>query len=138
MTPQELATALALSAYAAQQHGQLDRAASLYRASLRIVPTAEAWTGLGNIYGLRGDLRRAIALCRRAIGLDPDFGNAYSAIGTYLVELQRFPEAITFLQRALSARRYAGLGAMFFLVGRMHECLGEEAKALNAYALTLA
>jgi tetratricopeptide (TPR) repeat protein len=137
MTAQQLANFLVLTAYTAQQHGQLDRASQLYRASLRIAPSAEAWTGLGHVYGLRGDLPKAIALCRKAIGLDPDFGNAYSAIGTYLVELQRFPEAIPWLRRALHARRYYGFGALFYLIGRMHECLGEELKALRSYAQTL-
>lgn len=137
MTRRKLAKSLAGSAYAAQQLGELDRAARLYRASLRVAPTPEAWTGLGNIYGLRGDLHRAIAFCRRAIGLDPEFGTAYGAIGSYLIELHEYPAAITWLRRALKARRHRGFAAIFVMIGRMHECLGEELKALRAYALAL-
>src|SRR2546430_8933502 len=48
----------------------------------------------------------AIEECKRAIEVDPSFGNPYNDIGAYLIELERLDEAIPWLQRAISAPRY--------------------------------
>src|SRR3989440_12973247 len=44
--------------------------------------------------------------CKRAIEVDPSFGNPYNDIGAYLIELERLDEAIPWLERAISAPRY--------------------------------
>jgi len=93
-------------AYQAQMEGDYDRAAELYQSSLELHPTAEAHTFLGWTYHYQGKLMDAIAECKRAIELDPDFGNPYNDIGAYLIELGQFDEAIPWLQQAVESRRY--------------------------------
>ena len=75
-------------AYQAQMEGDYDRAVELYHSSLQLHPTAEAHTFLGWTYHFQGKLEDAIAECRRAIEIDPDFGNPYNDIGAYLIRSQ--------------------------------------------------
>src|ERR1700694_6231874 len=93
-------------AYQAQMEGDYDRAVELYQSSLELFPTAEAHTFLGWTYHFQGRVEEAIAECKRAIELDPEFGNPYNDIGAYLIELGRFDEAIPWLQGATEAVRY--------------------------------
>jgi len=48
----------------------------------------------------------AIEACKRAIEVDPAFGNPYNDIGAYLIELNRLDEAIPWLEKAIAAPRY--------------------------------
>ena len=93
-------------AYQAQMEGDYDRAVELYQSSLELHPTAEAHTFLGWTYHYQGRIEDAIAECKRAIELDPEFGNPYNDIGAYLIELGREEEAIGWLERAKTAPRY--------------------------------
>lgn len=93
-------------AYQAQMEGDFERAEELYLSSLELHPTAEAHTFLGWTYHHQGKIEDAIVQCKRAIQVDPDFGNPYNDIGAYLIELNRFDEAIPWLQQATEARRY--------------------------------
>lgn len=92
--------------YEAQMQGDLDAAIEFYTKSIEIIPTAEAHTFRAWAYSFQGDYERAIAECHRAIEVDPDFGNPYNDIGAYLIELGRHGEAIPWLQKAMTARRY--------------------------------
>jgi Tfp pilus assembly protein PilF len=93
-------------AYEAQREGRTDEACEYYRKSIELEPTAEAHTFLGWAYSFQGRLEDAIAECRRAIEVDPDFGNPYNDIGAYLIELGRGDEAIPWLEKAVGAPRY--------------------------------
>jgi tetratricopeptide (TPR) repeat protein len=73
-------------AYQAQMEGDYDRAVELYHSSLELHPTAEAHTFLGWTYHFQGRIEDAIAECKRAIELDPEFGNPYNDIGAYLMK----------------------------------------------------
>jgi tetratricopeptide (TPR) repeat protein len=90
-------------AYQAQMEGDYDRAVELYQSSLELHPTAEAHTFLGWTYHFQGRIEEAIVECRRAIEIDPEFGNPYNDIGAYLIELGRFEEAIPWLPRKPAA-----------------------------------
>ncbi len=90
----------------AQMDGRLDEAITLYKQSIGVYPTAEAHTFLGWAYSMENRLDEAIAECRRAIAVDPDFGNPYNDIGAYLIQLGRIEEAIPWLERAKQAVRY--------------------------------
>src|SRR6266705_5491076 len=93
-------------AYQAQMEGDYDQAIELYQSSLELHPTAEAHTFLGWTYHFQGRIEDAIAECKRAIEIDPDFGNPYNDIGAYLIEQYHYDEAIPWLERAVEARRY--------------------------------
>src|SRR5262245_13289253 len=94
------------SAHEAQMRGDLDEAADIYRQSIDAYPTAEAHTFLGWTYSFMSLPDEAIEECRRAIAVDPDFGNPYNDIGAYLIEQGNLRGAIPWLQRAMVASRY--------------------------------
>jgi len=83
-------------AYQAQMEGDYDRAVELYQRSLDLHPTAEAHTFLGWTFHFQGKIEEAIAECKRAIEVDPEFGNPYNDIGAYpqsgsIALTKRFP-----------------------------------------------
>jgi Tfp pilus assembly protein PilF len=107
-------------AYRAQMQGEFDQAIALYKNSLEIHPTAEAHTFLGWTYHFQGKIEDAITECKRAIEVDPDFGNPYNDIGAYLIDLKRYDEAIPWLERAMEAPRYEPRHYPCFNLGRVY------------------
>jgi len=105
MDPEEAAR-IFQEAYEHQMGGRLQQAIECYRASIELHPTAEAHTFLGWTYSFLGRYAEAIEECKRAIEVDPDFGNPYNDIGAYLIELGRPDEAIPWLLKAIDAPRY--------------------------------
>ncbi len=132
-------------AYRAQMTGDWERAAELYKASLEILPSAEAHTFLGWTYHFQGKIEDAIAECKRAIEVDPDFGNPYNDIGAYLIALGRLDEAVPWLERAIEAPRYDprhfphfNLGRVYLakgMFGRARECFQQALRIEPNYAL---
>jgi tetratricopeptide (TPR) repeat protein len=107
-------------AYEAQMGGRLDEAVEHYRRSIAIHPTAEAHTFLGWALSYLGRHEEAIAECKVAISLDPDFGNPYNDIGAYMIELGREEEAVGWLERAKTARRYEPRHYPYFNLARVY------------------
>lgn len=142
---QEQAWELLREAYRTQMEGDYDRAVELYKSSLAILPTAEAHTFLGWTYQFQGKIEDAIAECKRAIEVDPDFGNPYNDIGSYLIQQGKFDEAIPWLERAIVAPRYEPRHFPHFNLGRAYaakgmltragECFKESLRIEPRYAL---
>lgn len=107
-------------AYQAQMSGDLDRAVELYQQSIELHPTAEAHTFLGWTYHFQGKIEEAIAECKLAIAVDPDFGNPYNDIGAYLIDLKRLDEAIPWLEQAMVAKRYEPRHFPYYNLGRVY------------------
>src|SRR6202049_4038513 len=124
-------------AYQAQMEGDYDRAVELYKASLELHPTAEAHTFLGWAYHFQGKLDQAISECRTAIDIDPEFGNPYNDIGAYLIELKRFDEAIPWLERAITAKRYDPRHFPYCNLGRVYLAKGEFNRARRLFQQAL-
>jgi Tfp pilus assembly protein PilF len=103
-----------------QMAGDLDRAIETYKRSIELHPTAEAHTYLGWTYSFQNRIEEATAECRRAIELDPDFGNPYNDIGVYLMQQERLDEAIPWLEKAKQARRYEPRHFPFLNLGRIY------------------
>jgi Tfp pilus assembly protein PilF len=121
-----------------QSGRDLGGAERLYRESIELHPTAEAWTFLGWIASWRGELELAVEQCREAIEVDPTFGNPYNDIGAYLIELGRHEEAIPWLQRATEAPRYEARVYPHVNLGRIFERLGRFPEAVESYQRALA
>lgn len=119
--------------YEKQTEGLLEEAISLYKKSLEIFPTAEAYTFLGWAYSFQGRYDAAIEECQRAIETDPDFGNPYNDIGAYLIEKGELDEAIMWLERATHAKRYESYCFPHYNLGRIWERKGEWQKARTCY-----
>ena len=127
-----------LEAYRAQMEGRLDEAIAAYRKSIASVPTAEAHTFLGWTLSFKGDYEGAIRECHIAIEVDPDFGNPYNDIGSYLIALGRHVEAIPWLTRAMAAKRYeprhyphVNLARVFVRQGNIQAAIAELRQALR-------
>jgi len=116
----ERAIELWQQAYARQMRKELDEAIELYQESLALFPTAEAHTFLGWTYSFQGRLDEAIAECRKAIALDPDFGNPYNDIGVYLIERGDLQGAIPRLEQAKRAPRYEPRHFPYLNLGRIY------------------
>jgi len=125
-------------AYVAQMSHDLEAAVELYKKSIEALPTAEAHTFLGWTYSFQGDLDAAIAECKRAIEVDPDFGNPYNDIGAYLVELGRHDEAIPWLEKATRAPRYEAPHYPRFNLGRVYLAKEMYSRALEEFERALA
>jgi Tfp pilus assembly protein PilF len=108
VSEQKLSRALRLfeKAYERQNAGDLDTAVNLYKASIAETPTAEAHTYLGWTYSFQGKYDEAISECKRAITVDPEFGNPYNDIGSYLIQMGKPDKAIPWLEMAKKAQRY--------------------------------
>jgi tetratricopeptide (TPR) repeat protein len=120
-------------AYTCQMSGQLPEAIQLYQKSIDTHPTAEAYTFLGWTHSFKGDYETAIEQCKRAIIVDPSFGNPYNDIGAYLIHLERFDEAIPWLELACAARRYNARHYPHFNLGRILERRGAYREAIDQY-----
>ena len=117
--------------------GDYDRAVDLYKDSLAIHPTAEAHTFLGWTYHFQGKVEDAIAECKRAIDVDPEFGNPYNDIGAYLIALGRYDEAIPWLERAINAPRYDPRHYPYFNLGRAYYAKGMVTRARECFEQAL-
>ena len=117
--------------------GRYEEAAEQFRQSIAAYPTAEGHTFLGWSLGELGRLEDAIAECKKAISLDSDYGNPYNDIGVYLIQLGRPDEAVAWLQKAITAKRYccyefahSNLGRVLLSQGKIDEAKRSFERAL--------
>ncbi|HUY27830.1 MAG TPA: tetratricopeptide repeat protein [Candidatus Binataceae bacterium] len=111
----------------------LDGAIRLYSKSIEIFPTAEAYTFRGWAFQAMGRLDDAIAECKRAIAVDPSFGNPYNDIGAYLMAKGDLDEAIGWLEQAMLAPRYEPRHFPHMNLGRVYEAKGMITRAITEF-----
>ena len=124
-------------AYQAHGHGDVNSAIQLYTKSIEAFPTPEALTYLGWALSFLGKFEEAITSCKKAIVLDPEFGNPYNDIGAYLIEMGKLDEAVPFLEKATKAQRYESYYFPHYNLGRVWEGKGMIHKARQAYQKAL-
>jgi len=132
--PRTSATEFFRQAYQRQMAGDFQQAIDLYTRSIDTFPTAEAYTFRGWTYSFLGDYDRAIAECLEAIKVDPDFGNPYNDIGAYLIEQEKWDEAIPWFKKAIEAKRYEARCYPHFNLGRVYEHQHKWEQARECYA----
>jgi tetratricopeptide (TPR) repeat protein len=130
---QERAIELIGEAMKLQMAEEFDDAIRLYKESIALYPTADAHTYLGWAYSFKGRLNEAIAQCEIAIEIDPEFGNPYNDIGVYLMQQQKLDDAIPWLERAKSAKRYEPRHFPYINLGRVYLTKGMIQKALEEF-----
>ena len=123
--------------YAVHVMGGHEQAADLFRKSIELHPTAEAHTFLGWSLSYLDRLEEAIAECKKAIEIDPDYGNPYNDIGVYLIDMDRPEEAVPWLEQAMAAKRYCCHQFPHTNMGRIHLMRGDIAKAKRAFERAL-
>ena len=136
--PRQTAAEYFQKAYEQQMAGQYRQAIELYTRSIEAFPTAEAHTFRGWTYSFLGDYDRAIAECLQAIEVDADFGNPYNDIGAYLIEQDKWDEAIPWFEKAIVAKRYEARCYPHFNLGRVYERNHDWQKAKESYGAAYA
>ncbi len=121
-------------AYRLHISGKIKEAIKAYRKSLSYYPTAKTHAHLGWALSLEKRYEEAIEECKIAIELDPDYGNPYNDIGTYLIALNKFDEAIYWFQKALDAKEYSTLYIPLYHLGKIYEMKGFYFTALKYYS----
>ena len=137
LEPGEQAVVLWRQGYALHELQRYEDAALFYRLSIRIHPTAQAHTFLGWSLKYLGRLPEAIAECKKAISLDPDFGNPYNDIGVYLIDLGRPEEAVPWFEKAIAAKHYCCYQFAHFNLGRVFLNQGKIKAAKRAFERAL-
>ena len=120
-------------AYRLQLEGDYDGAIHFYGKSLEVYPTAETYTFLGWALSLKGEYEKAIAECKTAIEMDPDYGNPYNDIGAYLINLERYEEAVAWLELAVKAGKYSNREFAHYNLGVVYEKMGLWFEAVAEY-----
>ncbi|MGH8703504.1 MAG: tetratricopeptide repeat protein, partial [Burkholderiales bacterium] len=138
LTPERRARLQWEAGYVLHQLGEYERAIEAYRASIADRPTAEAHTFLGWSLSYLGRIEEAIAHCKIAIRLDPDFGNPYNDIGVYLLNTGKPEEAVPWLEKAIGSKRYccyqfphSNLGRILLIQGKVEEARRSFERALE-------
>jgi tetratricopeptide (TPR) repeat protein len=116
-----------------QRSGDLASAIQSFKLSHRLYPLAEVLTTLGSVFAMLNLFAEAIAVCQEAIALDSKYGTPYNDVGAYLMELERYHEAIPWLQQAIDAPRCPNRNQAYHNIGRLYERIGEWNRALEAY-----
>ena len=117
--------------------GRVSEAIELYEKSIDVKPTAEGYTFRGWAISFLGYLDEAIEDCKKAIQLDPEFGNPYNDIGVYLMQLGKLDDAVPWLQQAKRAKRYEPRHFPYLNLGRVFLAKGDEMRALDEFVKAL-
>jgi len=133
----ELATEYFNKAYQLHISGNIKEAIEAYKKSINYYPTPKAHTFLGWAFSLNGKFEEAIDECKIAIDLNPDYGNPYNDIGSYLINLEQFDEAIYWFEKAIEALDYEPRYYPYYNLGRIYEKKGDWYSALHHYAEAL-
>ncbi len=84
-----------------------------------------------------GEIDEAIDGCKKAIQVDPEFGNPYNDIGAYLLEKGEAGQALPWLEKAKRAQRYEAPHFAHTNAGRAHLLLGHTHKARREFERAL-
>lgn len=118
--------------------GDFQNAISLYDQSIDVYPTAEAYTFRGWAFRFLGRIDDAIAECRKAIAVDPAFGNPYNDIGSYLMSKGELDAAVEWFEKAKTAPRYEPRHYPFMNLGRLYAAKGMVLRAIEEFEGALA
>lgn len=117
--------------------GEVELAAQIFKQSLEVQETADGFTYLAWMVSFGGHLDLAIQLCQKAIEKDPEFGNPYNDIGTYLMKKGELDNAIPWLERAKQCLRYENRHFPYVNLGRIYLSRGMFLKALDQFEVAL-
>ena len=117
--------------------GKYEKAITLFGKSIELYPTPEAYTFRGWSFSMLGRIEDAIAECKLAIELDPEYGNPYNDIGVYLIDLGQPENAIPWLKKATEAKRYCCYQYPYFNLGRVLLMQGRVSEAREYFIRSL-
>ena len=135
--PADRAEELLQQGYVLHILGAYDQAIDYFTQSIKERPTAEGYTFRGWSLSFLERFDEAIAECKKAIEIDPEYGNPYNDIGVYLIKLGRSDEAIPWLEKAIRAKRYCCYQYPHTNLGRVHLKNGNVAEAKRLFEKAL-
>jgi len=116
----------------ALRNGNLSEAQShLERAVTEYSCYARAQTDLAVVLALQHELGRAESALKQAVACDPDYLDAYAALGRLYHDEKRYQESVATLREGL--RRSPGAWQFYYQLGSSEYELREYAKAEQAY-----
>jgi tetratricopeptide (TPR) repeat protein len=134
----DMAEELFQNAYRLQMQGDFELAVQFYKRSIELHPTAKAHTFLGWTYHYQGKVDEAIDECKKAIAIDPAYGNPYNDIGAYLIGRGEHDQAIPWLEKAIAAERYDAYHYPWYNLGRVYAAKELYTKARQCFLKSLA
>jgi len=117
--------------------GALSEARQAFKESLKWNESAQSLTYWGWMEHHFGDTPLAIRLCHQAISVDPDFGNPYNDIGSYLVSMGKEDEAVSWFKKAMLAKDYEPRQFPHMNLGRIYLSQRKPSKALQEFEKAL-
>lgn len=131
--------ALEICAQARELHskGMTAKSIPIYAKSIRLRPTAEAHAFLGWAYSAHHRYDIAIEECLKAIEIDPEYGNPYNDIGSYLVSQGKLDESISWFEKSKRAARYESRYFPYMNLGRVYAAKGMKLRAIREYESAL-
>jgi Tfp pilus assembly protein PilF len=117
----------------AASQGLYERATIRFKDSLRLKRTAEAFTFWAWVESSRGNIHVAAHLCREALRIDGEFGNASNDLGSYLAALGDVESAIKCFEAAKKAKNYTSRHFPYMNLGRIYRDRNEYWKAFKEY-----
>ncbi|MBI4404749.1 MAG: hypothetical protein HY537_11335 [Deltaproteobacteria bacterium] len=117
--------------------GKYKRARERFKQSVEFHRTADALTYWAWMEHALGNTAMAILLCHKAIDVDPDFGNPYNDIGSYLIAMGKWDEAIPWLEKAAAAPRYQPRQFPHMNLGKVYLAKSMPRKALHEFQKAL-
>ena len=118
--------------YLYQAAGNLPAAASCYSQSIQQYPTAEAYTFLGHVLSLMGELDAALLQTKKAVELNPEFGLAWNDLGSYLMEKHSYEDALDCFEKALKSKSLTGKSLVYFNLAKAYTAKGHFNSAIKA------
>jgi tetratricopeptide (TPR) repeat protein len=113
--------------------GRIYSAIDCFNQSILHYPTAEGHPYRGWALSFLGMLDQAVQDCKKAIEIDPDFGNPYNDIGVYLMQIGLLDDAIPWFEKAKGAARYIPRHFPFLNLGHIYKAKEDQNKALEEY-----
>ncbi|MGE5681555.1 MAG: tetratricopeptide repeat protein [Bacillota bacterium] len=101
--------------------GKINEAIELYKESIRLSPSADAYTYLAWALSSQGKYEEAIEECQKAITINDTYWAAYNDIGTNLYNMEKLSESVFWFEKGLEFTpdelRYIG----YYNLGRTYE-----------------
>ncbi|MGD1806199.1 tetratricopeptide repeat protein [Dapis sp. BLCC M126] len=99
-------------------------------------PNFEALTQQAELYYAQGQLSEAIACCRQALSLQPNWAPTYVTLANILQAQGQISEAISLYYQAIEfnpdlSQAHVNLGSMFYRQGKLEEAIGCYRKAIQ-------
>jgi tetratricopeptide (TPR) repeat protein len=108
-----------------------DEAIALYQKAEAIRPTPEGAFGLGTCLAAKRDDERAIEHFRQALARDGQMAVAWVGLGLSLTRLDRTPDAIAALQKAIAIE--PGMSEAYYALGQAYRRAGDDERSRGAF-----